>query len=110
MYSSDNNLRLAVFFTEFGRITPFALPKLTVKVAQCIESATIADLCNRVGGVHESSCGIAQTDVPNIFREVLTRAMLEVAAKSRGCHTDKISQFLQTDFVLIMLVDIVFNL
>ena len=108
-HSSDNDLRLAIFFAEFGRITPLALAELTIEVAQRVEAATVADLCNRVGGIHESARSIAQTDVQDIVREILARAVLEVAAEGCGRHADQVSQLLQADLVLIMLIDVVLD-
>ena len=107
---SDDDFRLLILLTELRWVASLALAEQAVEVGECVEACGPADLADAVGGIHQPTGGMAQTDVDDVLTEILARAQFEISAEGRGCHADKVGQLLQAYLVFVVLVNVVFHL
>ena len=98
-----------VVFAELRRATALSLLKNAIKIAEVIEAAGITDLSHRVGTINQHTTSITQALIDDILAQISTRMQLEEPTESRSAHARQISKRVETDFLLIVLLNIILH-
>ena len=105
----DDDFALVVVVAESSRRATLLLLEDAVEVTDVVEAATVANLCHAGMCVDKQTGGIAQTNVDDVVAHSLARTGTEETRESGGSHACNISQSLQSDFPLEVLVDMLFD-
>ena len=103
-------LFLPVVLAKLFRRTIFFLLKDTIKIRQVIESALITDFCDRHRRIYQQPRSKTQPDINDIVGKVFPRAQFKEAAERHISHSDHTSQLPQSNFFLIVKIDILLHL
>ena len=105
-----DNSSLMMVLSELTWRAPLLLLEDAIEVTKVIETAVEPNLTDAFGCIHQHSGGIAQTEVDNILRDVSARMELEESAEGTRAHTRQRGEIRQTEFIHIVLRDIVLHL
>ena len=107
---SENDFFLPVVFPEFLGRAALLLLEDAVEVGQVVEPALVANLGDGHGGIDQHAGCVADADVDDIVGQGLPGAQLEEAAERSGGHADHFGHLFQTDFLLVVGIDVFLDL
>ena len=99
-----------IVFSELTWRAPLLLLEDAIEVTEVIETAVEPNLTDAFGCIHQHSGGIAQAEVNDILRDISARMELEESAEGTRAHTRQRGEIRQTEFIHIVLRDIVLHL
>ena len=105
-----DNSGLMIVLSELTWRAPLLLLEDAVEVAEIVESAIKTYLADALRGIYQHAGSITQTQVDNILRDVSARMELEESAEGTRAHTRQRGEIRQTEFIHIVLRDIVLYL
>ena len=105
-----DNSGLMIVLSELTWRASLLLLEDAIEVTEVIETAVEPNLTDAFCSIHQHSGGIAQTEVDNILRDVSARMELEESAEGTRTHTRQRSEIRQSEFIHIVLRDIVLYL
>ena len=98
-----------IVVAESSRRAAFLLLEDAVEVADVVEAATVAYLGHAGVCINKQAGCITQTDVDDVVADCLACPGTEETAEGSGSHACDISQSLQSNLLLEVLVDVFFD-